>query len=265
MKKILISIIICMLCILIFAANTYKKGGYFYETGEIEFKNIKDVSISTNNGDITVKSWDKDFVKVMYMKKAKKEMELENTEIITDKSGNKLAVKAVFKKKIIKNLSISFDIFVPKNIHILSAKTSNGDITVNGSKGNIQANSSNGDIELKNIDGIINASTSNGDIRILKSLSVNNIRTSNGNIEVHIQNIKNNAEIESSNGSIKLFIKNKPDINITLKSSTGKVSVNGFDPEYKISKKNYIEAIIGKPLFNLMMKTSNGNVSLNKE
>ncbi|MCK4523938.1 DUF4097 family beta strand repeat protein [candidate division WOR-3 bacterium] len=265
MKKILISTIICMLCILVFAANTYKKGGYFYETDEIEFKGIKNITATTSNGDITVRSWDKNFVKVIYKKRAKKESELKNAEIITDKSGNKLIVKSVFKKMIVKNLSVSFDIFIPKNVRVSSVKTSNGDISVNGSNGNIQTGSSNGDIELKNIDGIIDAATSNGDIKILKSLSINSVKTSNGDIEIHVRNIKNNSEIKSSNGSIKVFIKNKPDINVILKSSTGKVSINGFNPDYKVNKKNYIEAIIGKPKFNVMIKTSNGKASLNKE
>jgi DUF4097 and DUF4098 domain-containing protein YvlB len=136
---------------------------------------------------------------------------------ITRSNDGRLVIETVYPKDEgkfedkIKNSSIDYDITIPRKFGI-KTETVNSDISVAGTRGNIDLEAVNGDISLKNDQdesGEIQIETVNGEIEI-NVLSLTNggdIESVNGEISVRIlENLKSRLSIETVNGEIELAV-----------------------------------------------------------
>jgi DUF4097 and DUF4098 domain-containing protein YvlB len=198
---------------------------------------IKNVKVETSGGSITVDGAGEGQTRVeMYvqangnnnnMSKEEIQSRLEKDyaiEIIT----NNQQVSAIAQRKN-KNfnwrdqLSISFKVFVPKNVST-DLNTSGGSISISNVSGEQDFKTSGGSLNVANVKGKINGRTSGGSIQVSDSDSEIDLSTSGGSIAA--KDCSGNIRLNTSGGSLD-FKRLKG--NLQAKTSGG--SVHGKDIE----------------------------------
>lgn len=111
---------------------------------------------------------------------------------------------------------------VPAGI-VLTLKTRNGDITVQGTNRGGVLKTSNGEVSLQNVKGDFDGSTSNGRITVAGLEGNGLFETSNG--RVNLQGVVGSVAARTSNGAILFSGEMKPGGQNRLTSSNGPVTV----------------------------------------
>lgn len=258
---------------------------FLYEEQE-EFRETYTVDPGTRlevhnaNGEITVSTWNKNVVEVYALKKTrygKDELKKVNIDVSTD---DKITVRTEYLEKNAR-VSVEYTIHVPSNVEIDRLETSNGEITLTGTKGDARLITSNGEIYVKDVTGSVEAETSNGEIiiegttaavsavtsngeiTIKRAKSIVEAVTSNGNIEAEILHIPDKGStIETSNGSIKLYLKDGLDADMRLTTSLGSVSVHDIDLLVSNQSKTYLKGKIGNGGALIKATTSLGEIDV---
>ena len=196
---------------------------------------IKNVKVQTSGGSITVDGAGEGQTRIeMYVQAngnnnnlSKEEIQsrLERDyaiEIIT----NNQQVSAIAQQKN-KNfnwrdqLSISFKVFVPKNVST-DLNTSGGSISISNVSGEQDFRTSGGSLSVENVKGKINGKTSGGSIEVLNSDDEIDLSTSGGSIAA--KDCSGNIRLRTSGGSLE-FMRLKGNI----EASTSGGSVRGKD------------------------------------
>jgi len=124
-----------------------------------------------------------------------------------------------------KQLSISFKIYVPKQVNT-HLGTSGGSIHLDNLSGDENFSTSGGSLHLNHLAGIIKGETSGGSIEVSNSSENINLETSGGSI--HADNCNGKIKLETSGGSLGLeSLKGS----INANTSGGSVQGNNIDGE----------------------------------
>ena len=251
--------------------------------------------IDNINGSVKIIGWDKDFVDVLVTKKTNHGSEmLDKVDIVMTQKEDII----IETKHLIKNpkVTVSYELSVPKNLLLKSiqssngsidikntgnveivhtsngsiniekckgqidADTSNGSITVEGIEGSVIANTSNGKIRLENITGFTDAKTSNGSIQIYNAGGIENAKTSNGSIKAQITKMNDDVNINTSNGSIILYLAKSIDADIQASTSNGKIRLHDLSITTDNISKSNISGLISMGGKLLDVNTSNASI-----
>jgi hypothetical protein len=178
--------------------------------------------------------------------------------------------------------SVDYEIKVPDYLVVSKVRTSNGKIELEGTKGpselvttngkievenvegDIEAHSTNGKIDIENANGFVSGRTTNGKIDV-KSEGVKNLTTTNGKIKAEIKKIKENIEIRTTNGSVKLHLPSSLNAVLELSVTNGEIDVDDIPLEIISKHKNkYIKGKIGKGGPEISVGTTNGKIKIRK-
>lgn len=297
MKKFFVFAIILSL-ILTFTGCIESLPTPFSETFDNTYPASESVEIEVHNfnGSITLTSWDKNEVRVYALKKSMfSKADLDKAKITVD-NGKTFIIKS---EKVGTNpqVSITYEIYFPKNLVITTVETSNGKIKMEGTSGDcfvrssnggitiishagsINASTSNGGIDVQNISGDaylntsngaitvysiggkVKAETSNGELNIKNVKTILGARTSNGKIIVELPNTQESElELVTSNGSINCSIPRRLNLNIEATTSNGKIETSNIDIITQSFSNNYIRGKIGSGGNLLRISTSNANI-----
>lgn len=254
--------------------NYFSKNYNIKKSGKLQIYNY--------NGKVEVSTWNKDKVKVLATITSKNAKIKDANEVIEIKTGSTMIIRT----KKMENISVAYEIKVPRGTKVEKIITSNGEIKADGIKGPTYLSSSNGRIVAKNTDGDIIAKTSNGKIDIIKAGFVNastsngaiyvkniegieGIKTTNGKIYAEINRLKSNyTNIETSNGEIELRLSKKLDAELVANTSEGKIYTHEISGKQRFEvinskKEKYIKAKLGKGgRKEINVRTSNGNINI---
>lgn len=278
-----------------FAGFFNQENDTFQETYEVE--NGTDLRIKGKNGDVSIVVWSEETIEVVAEKRTffgKEELDKVEIKVI---NGTDFLVEADYQDRFAW-VSVDFEIKIPGNVTVsevettngkitltgtrgtLSAKTTNGDITisdhvgdinmessngelnVNVVQGNVAGETSNGKIVYKYVNGTVTAMSSNGRISVDHTKIVRKLTTSNGGISASFYNISSSGTvIETSNGYVNVWLPDNIDANIDLETSNGDI-----DTYITIDISDYsddkLTGILGDGGPRLSIKTSNGKVDL---
>lgn len=235
--------------------------------------------ILNRDGSIDITGWDKSRIEVHAIKKTRWGGKLENVEINV-LPGLEFRVETVH---VVKNpkVSVSYDVKVPFNLIVkrirtsngeielegthgdIEVETSNGAIEIEGSEGDIDASTSNGTIDIEDVKGYVSAHTSNGTIRVKRTTGVVVLETSNGSIETEVRGLKGNGlRIRTSNGAIELKFDAGLNADIEAKTSNGKIKLDDVEVLVKEISKSSLRGKIGTGGKKILCRTSNGTIVL---
>jgi hypothetical protein len=247
MKKLLFTFVVTLLYLNASAAD---EKPFLVKT--FTSSSVKDVNVSTSGGGISVSGTAGSESRVeVYIRPSNSSngRTISNEEInerleryifSVKQEGSTIACVAKAKDNKMnwkEGLSITFKIFVPKNVST-DLNTSGGGINLTGLKGNLRFRTSGGGLNLTDLDGTIAGSTSGGGIKLINCDNKVDVQTSGGGIRA-----------EGCDGDIKLVTSGG---GITLKHLTGRIdavtSGGGID----------IDGIKG----NAVVSTSGGSINL---
>jgi DUF4097 and DUF4098 domain-containing protein YvlB len=158
------------------------------------------VNVSTDEGPITIRGWDKSEVQYTATKHGEDEAQLNELHIETDQQGPAVSVIA---KSSDERGWISLDVFVPRNssVHVssqegrlalqgvsgdLTLRTVEGSIQVTDSQGQLKVSSGEGNIRIANFDGQADARTPEGSISLDGRFTGLTARTGEGSITLAV-------------------------------------------------------------------------------
>jgi DUF4097 and DUF4098 domain-containing protein YvlB len=158
------------------------------------------VNVSTDEGPITIRGWDKSEVMYTATKHGEDETQLNQLHVETDQQGPAVSVIA---KSGDERGWISLDVFVPRNssVHVssqegrlvlqgvsgeLTLRTVEGSIQVTDSRGQLKVSSGEGSIRIANFDGQADARTPEGSISLDGRFTSLTARTGEGSISLAV-------------------------------------------------------------------------------
>ena len=228
-----------------------------------DVSNGSGVKVYNINGGVKVEEWKKDSVEVYALIKSRRgKKEVEKVQILV-KEGDDLIIRTEHLKKNPK-ITIEYTIKVPEFVTVKKIKTVNGSIKLNGVSGKkIKLESVNGSIRAEDVDGFINAETVNGSIKIKGCSGLGELETTNGSITAELNSIRNDIDINTTNGSVKFYLADGIDAEIELSTFNGRIKIDDLKlKKMDIIGKRRVEAVIGDGGSKIIIDTTNGSISL---
>ena len=159
------------------------------------------VSITTFDGPITVRGWDRSEVSYTATKRARDDESLKRIAIQTEQAGQTISIHAVNEND--DNGSVVLEIQVPRSssLHVTSGdgpltldgvsgditlRSGDGPITVNNSGGQLHVNTGDGSIQINGFDGQVDARTGDGPIALDGNFNALSARTGDGEISLTV-------------------------------------------------------------------------------
>lgn len=259
----------------IFTINTQFKQAEMLEEKVIGTNDFNNIDLYTNNAKITILPTDNSEPKVeVYGNYARYEMTADVKED-TLKVDVKTKRDKIFSFDLFsKNLSLT--VYIPQKLYEnINVQSNNGHIDIGDLEGSdINAETDNGKIHFDSVNGkTVRLETNNGSID-LQTIKADRIKaytdngkieiedidgeivgeTNNGSISLRTDNLEQPIELQSNNGKIEIWTKNKPQNAILdLKTHNGKIRVFG--------ESNW-DTIIGNGDNLIKLTTENGRITI---
>lgn len=181
------------------------------------------VNISTFDGPITIRAWDKSEVHYMATKRAHDEESLKRISIVGQQQGQTITIDARNEHQY--NGSVHLEVYVPRasSLHVSSG---DGPLTLDGVSGDITLRSGDGPITVNNSGGQLHVNTGDGPIHILKFDGQVDARTGDGPIA--LDGTFNALSARTGDGEISLTVPAGSSFTIETNSTEG-IANEGFD------------------------------------
>lgn len=171
------------------------------------------VSVSNVNGSITVEGWDKNEVKLEYVKTADTKENLADVEVKIDAQKDSLNVETKYDSswnrgsRKNKRVEVAFHLMVPRNALLDEIETVNGSVSISNTTNAVKVSAVNGEVKAFNLRGAAELSTVNGtvtaDFERLENTNRISLETVNGQAFLTIPSDANaTVRAETTNGKI---------------------------------------------------------------
>lgn len=202
-----VKILFCLVLLLLVSANVFATTEERVTHQTFELNEQGTVELSNVHGDVTIRGWDKKQVDMKATKRGPADY-LDDIEIEIDASPDRLTIETKYpRRRKETNVSVEYELMVPKHAKLDSITNVNGSIDVSGVQGEIRINTVNGSAEMNGTTSSVDAETVNGNITAkwteFPSDGAIKMRTVNGSLELELPS-NANADLEASsiNGSI---------------------------------------------------------------
>ena len=144
----------------------------------------------------------------------------------------------------------------------LNVTATNGDVTSAGVGVGGTLKTSNGTIRLEEVTGDFDLNSSNGAIELDRVIGTFQGATSNGRIEFDGELTEGTtSELQTSNGTIDVFIGSEANVRLNAETSNGLVDVVYELDDATISDE-HVEGTLGTGAATLILRTSNGDINI---
>ena len=179
--------------------ETFAKTESLARDGKVEIRNV--------SGDVEVKTWDRDEVKIDALKTSKAssmEKAKENAskvKIEVTREDGVLKVWTKYPKPSIKNLSVSvnYKVMIPSQA-MIKARSVSGDVTLEKIGGKATSETTSGDVTVMGARNGANAETVSGDVKVSDVENGVYCKTASGNVDA--KNITGNADLNCVSGDV---------------------------------------------------------------
>lgn len=169
------------------------------------------VSLNSTNGNIVVSGWSENRVHV--------HVTSERRTVRMEASANRLDLEQSSGGD---DDDVRYDVTVPFGVRVL-ARARSGDVSVRGTRGEVEANSQSGDVRVADVIGHLDVSTFSGDVTAESIHAVTRVNAINGDVTVH--GLNGDAEITTVSGDVS--ISDGVSRNLRLQSTSGDLSYDG--------------------------------------
>jgi DUF4097 and DUF4098 domain-containing protein YvlB len=159
--------------------NSYSERFTAKETKTFAVGSAPRITLSTFDGQVTVRGWDKPEVMYTATKGAADEETLKQITIESQQQGDGISINTVNTEDV--NGHVNFDLYVPRQ-STLHVSSGDGALNLDGVTGQITLRSGDGPIEVANGGGQLQVNTGDGVIRVIKFDGQVDARTGDGPI-----------------------------------------------------------------------------------
>jgi len=240
------------------------------ETHTCAAAGITGLSAATQNGAISVTTSNDTVITVGVLKhaygrdKADAEQAIANVVYSDTVVGDELRAKAEMPSGS-RPYGASFTITVPESIG-LSLSTTNGDVSVANTVGDINAGTTNGDVEMTGTTGTASVSTTNGRLNVAVHYGGIDGKTTNGTVDCDVAALgpTENVGLETTNGNVTLLLPADVSAEIDATNTNGLITIYDFTVIYESQTEHHLRGRIGSGASSITITTTNGAVTVRR-
>lgn len=242
-----------------------------------------ELSIGSQNGRITVEAWNRPEVRVQITRIVRANDEKRARELLKDVQAdvslgpNRIDVRSRYPKRTetvgfwdvlgqrVTSMNIHYYVQVPVATDLV-LETSNGDLQVKGTSGDLDGQTVNGGIEVRSVSGPVEVSTTNGNIRLASVSSTTHAETTNGEVAAELTQVGGAGQVELSttNGDVKVLLPAGVKVSLDATTTNGRVRV-GYPVERESgSTARSLRGRIGGGGVTFLLRTTNGNIVVDR-
>lgn len=194
-----------------------ERGGYVSKLDTtFAFTKSGVINISLPQGETIVTGWSQDRVQI------RATSEYDNIRL--DATSSRLTLETAGSRG--RSSDTRFELMVPVGVR-LSARAQNGDITIKGTKGEIEASAQNGDIVIADAAEHLEVNTLSGDVQVERATGDVELHSVSGDMTLH--DVRGDLDIETVSGDID--IQRAVAKYVHAKTTSGDVTYDGnIDP-----------------------------------
>lgn len=248
---------------------------------------VPDVDLSTFEGPIEVRGWDRPEVRVVVEKRAAGEARLDEIEVDTEQAGNRVRVAA--RRRDSQGPRITFWMHgrrakliasVPRESNLI-ARTDDGSVALNDLAGTIevvtddgrirgeqlggsvQVRTDDGSVRLQGVDGDVAAHSEDGSIRVSGALTGLDVSTDDGRVELDMAAgsvMTGDWDVQSADGRVTLRLPRDFSAELDLRTDDGRIRLDdhfGGDADRDAER---LQRTIGVGGFVLRVQTDDGSI-----
>jgi DUF4097 and DUF4098 domain-containing protein YvlB len=246
--------------------------------------------LTTFDGSIEVRSWDKAEIKATFEKRAESAEAAKNLVVKAEQSGNRITIDAPRPEPysgiaINSNRSVSLILSVPRNIN-LQAKSGDGGVKLDGLEGRIDVKSGDGGISghdlagdlyvrtgdggvsLDAVKGRLDLNTGDGGIQVDGTLSKLTAHTGDGSVTVRAaqgSRVDDDWDVTSGDGSVTLELPDGFSASVDAHTGDGGITVEGLAlPAPTGESKDTLRGSLGSGGKTVRLRTGDGGIRLRK-
>jgi hypothetical protein len=270
--------------------------GGFSSRNEMHFKveGRPVVDLTTFDGAIEVRSWDRSEVLVRVEARASSKLLLESIDVAGSSQDSHVVVVAKVKEtsgwevssggmsrsvRLVATVPIDSEVRlrsgdgsvrVERVRGIIDARTEDGRIVMREVGGEIVADSGDGSVQMEDVDGRCTVNTRDGSVLVSGRLRGDlKARSGDGSVTVRAaagSAISGDWNIETGDGGVMLSLPDQLDAKLDLHTSDGRIAINGFAemPIEQEGEGRRLQAVLGSGAGNLRIRTAEGTITLKR-
>ena len=173
----------CLLALVFaFSGLVRAQGREFHEAYELAPNGV--VTVSNTSGNIRVTGWDENRVKVDAVKRGGREDEVELVEIRVTATRERIEIQTLYPRGRQMNLSVDFDLKVPRGAILEPINTASGNVTILGPVQRVTAGSRSGNLSATDINDAATLNSRSGNVTAIRVKGELRAETSSGEVVV---------------------------------------------------------------------------------
>jgi hypothetical protein len=234
-----------------------------------------EVVLTTFDGSIEVRPWDKADVQVIVEKRGRDHDDVSEIEVKAEQQGNRVDVAVKESRRDHKGFNLHFHnrsakliVSVPTASDI-SAKSGDGSIDIERVAGHVQLRSGDGSIRGRMLGGDVEANTGDGSINLDGKLTGLRVRTGDGSVTIQADPGSSAAtdwDIVTGDGSVTLAVPERFDAELDAHTGDGSIHMRDItlsNVTGKISKST-MRGRLGDGGHALRVRTGDGSITLKR-
>ncbi len=206
----------CLLALVFaFSGLVRAQGREFHEAYELAPNGV--VTVSNTSGNIRVTGWDENRVKVDAVKRGGREDEVELVEIRVTATRERIEIQTLYPRGRQMNLSVDFDLKVPRGAILEPINTASGNVTILGPVQRVTAGSRSGNLSATDINDAATLNSRSGNVTAIRVKGELRAETSSG--EVVVEEAGGRVYATSRSGSVRAA-RVRDDITATAQSGS---------------------------------------------
>jgi DUF4097 and DUF4098 domain-containing protein YvlB len=234
-----------------------------------------DVALTTFDGSIEIRPWDKDDVQVVVEKRGRDKDDVAAIEVKAEQHGNRIEISVTEPKRDHGGLNFHFNnrsakliVSVPASSDV-TAKSGDGSIDIERVSGHVQLRSGDGSIRGRMLGGDIEANTGDGSIRLDGTLTSVRVRTGDGSVTIHADPGSSPAadwDIVTGDGSVTLEVPDGFGAELDAHTGDGGIHMRDLTLSNVTGKigKNSLRGRLGDGGRTVRVRTGDGSITLKR-
>jgi DUF4097 and DUF4098 domain-containing protein YvlB len=234
-----------------------------------------DVALTTFDGSIEIRPWDKADVKVVIEKRGRDRDDVAAIEVKAEQHGNRVEVSVTEPRRDHGGFNLHFNnrsakliVSVPASSDV-TAKSGDGSIDIERVAGHVQLRSGNGSIRGRMLGGDVEANTGDGSIRLDGKLTSVRVHTGDGSVTIHAEpgsSPGGDWDIVTGDGSVTLEVPDGFDAEVDAHTGDGGIHMRDVTLSNVTGNigKNSLRGRLGEGGKALRVRTGDGSITFKR-
>jgi len=243
---------------------------HFSTTGKPE------VVLSTFDGSIEIRPWDKPDVQVIVEKRGRDEAAISSIEVRAEQSGNRVVVDVKAERHGDRGFHLTWNfgrsakliVSLPAESDV-TAKSGDGSIDVERITGKVDLHSGDGSIHARDLSGEVSASTGDGSMTLEGKFGALRAHSGDGSVRVHAapgSTAASDWDISTGDGSITLEIPDGFGAELDAHTGDGRIDVNDITLSNVTGeiRRSTVRGRLGSGGSAVRLRTGDGSITLRR-